>query len=80
MSRLAASSWWSRRVRLGVDVDGLAGRSLQAGGVGPSTIPRRGRTADVEGESKLMPDVGFVLLTVALFAALALAVRAVERL
>jgi hypothetical protein len=31
-------------------------------------------------ESKLMPDVAFVLLTVALFAALALAVRAVERL
>jgi hypothetical protein len=31
-------------------------------------------------ESQLMPDVAFVLLTVALFAALALAVRAVERL
>ena len=31
-------------------------------------------------ESKLMPDVVFVLLTVALFAALALAVGAVERL
>jgi hypothetical protein len=31
-------------------------------------------------ESKLMPDVAFVLLTVALFAALAMAVRAVERL
>jgi hypothetical protein len=36
--------------------------------------------SDERGEGGLMPDVAFVLLTVALFALLALAVKAVEKL
>jgi hypothetical protein len=57
----------------------MPGASL-AGGVSTAWRWVAFRSLQWNKESKLMPDVAFVLLTVALFAALALAVRAVERL
>jgi hypothetical protein len=59
-------AWRVGRFRLVV-----SGRAPSLGGDGPLTWKER---------ASIMPDVGFVLLTVALFAGLAMMVRAVERL
>jgi hypothetical protein len=55
------------------------GVAFRAGGIGP-TISARNFSLCRRRRASIMPDLAFVLLTVALFAGLALAVRAVERL